>query len=144
MSEQRLLSVHKLALILLLVVVSCTELAPQERQAEPTLPPTLTTVGKEPTLLPEHKAKLSPQLKQALIETSDDENPTVAVFLRVEGTLDQARRSTLEAFDVEVRTVAGDVVTANLPLSSISRLVALDFVEYVELSGPLYPEKGND
>jgi hypothetical protein len=144
MSKERVTLVHTLVLILLLALVGCTEPVPQEPPPEPTLSPTLTTAGKEPTLLPEHKAKLSPQLKQALMEPPTDENPTVVVLLRTEGTLNQAQRSALEEIGVKVRTVAGDVVAASLPLNAISNLATLDFVKYLELSGPLYPEKGSD
>lgn len=93
----------------------------------------------------EDYAKFSPETKQKLSELSAEEQPLVSVLVQISGGLGPERRSRLEAVGTEVRTVAGDVITATLPSSEIRQLAELDFVRYIEMSRPLYPEsEGED
>jgi hypothetical protein len=88
----------------------------------------------------EYSAKFSPETKQKLSELSSEEQPLVSVLVQISGGLGPERRSQLEEVGTEVRTVAGDVITATLPSSEIHHLAELDFVRFVEMSRPLYPE----
>jgi hypothetical protein len=91
-------------------------------------------------MIPEHSAKLSPATKLRLSEMRTGENPVLNVLVRTDGSLDPAQRSQLESTGATVRTVAGDVTTVLIPFDGLSQLASLEFVSYVEVSRPLYPE----
>ncbi|QYO62921.1 hypothetical protein [Leptolyngbya sp. 7M] len=95
---------------------------------------------KETDLTAENASKLAPTLRLRLSQLSPEANPQVNILLRTTSALTAEQRSQLEANGANVRTVAGDIVTASLPLRQTLALAELDFVRYVELSGPLYPE----
>jgi hypothetical protein len=85
--------------------------------------------------------KLSPETKQKLSELSAaEEQQLVSVLMQINGSLGPERRSRLEAVGTEVRTVAGDIVSATVPASEIRQLAELDFVRSLEVSRALYPE----
>ncbi len=91
-------------------------------------------------MIPEHSAKLSPATKLRLSEMPTEENPVLNVLVRTAGRLDPGQRAQLEGAGATVRTVAGDVTTVMIPFDALSQLASLDFVSYVEVSRPLYPE----
>jgi hypothetical protein len=91
-------------------------------------------------MIPEYSAKLSPATKLRLSEVSNEQNPVLNVLVRTDGSLDPGQRSQLEGTGATVRTVAGDVTTVVIPFDGLPQLVSLDFVNYVEISRPLYPE----
>jgi hypothetical protein len=91
-------------------------------------------------MMPEHSAKLSPATKLRLSEMQTGENPVLNVLVRTDGSLDPAQRSQLEGTGATVRTVAGDVTTVMIPFDALPQLASLEFVSYVEVSRPLYPE----
>jgi hypothetical protein len=91
-------------------------------------------------MMSEYSVKLSPATKLRLSEISTGENPVLDVLVRTNGSLDPRQRSRLEGTGATVRTVAGDVTTVMIPFDGLSQLVSLDFVHYVEISRPLYPE----
>jgi len=97
-------------------------------------------------LMSEYSKKLSPETKQKLSKLSAaEEQQLVSVLMQINGSLGPERRSRLEAVGTQVRTVAGDVITATVPSSEIRQLAELDFVRAVEVSRPLYPElEGED
>ena len=91
-------------------------------------------------MIPEHSAKLSPATKLRLSEMPTGENPVLNVLVRTAGSLDPGQRAQLEGTGATVRTVAGDVTTILIPFDGLSQLASLEFVSYVEVSRPLYPE----
>jgi hypothetical protein len=91
-------------------------------------------------MIPKHSAKLSPATKLRLSEMPTGENPVLNVLIRTDGGLDPGQRSQLEGTGATVRTIAGDVTTILIPFDGLSQLASLDFVSYVEVSRPLYPE----
>jgi hypothetical protein len=91
-------------------------------------------------MIPEHSAKLSPATKLRLSEMPTGENPVLNVLVRTDGSLDPGQRAQLEGTGATVRTVAGDVTTVMIPFDGLSQLASLEFVSYVEVSRPLYPE----
>jgi hypothetical protein len=91
-------------------------------------------------MIPKHSAKLSPATKLRLSEMPTGENPVLNVLVRTDGSLDRAQRAQLEGAGATVRTVAGDVTTVVIPFDGLSQLASLEFVSYVEVSRPLYPE----
>jgi hypothetical protein len=49
-------------------------------------------------------------------------------------------RARIEAAGAQVRTVAGDVLSATAPLSALDRLAELDDVVAIDVAEPLWPE----
>jgi hypothetical protein len=84
--------------------------------------------------------KLSSRFRQMLGE--ENQRELLDVLIRLEAEPSAHDRSLLERAGCDIRTVAGDVVTARLELGSIDQLTDLDVVSYVELASPLYPEGG--
>jgi len=91
-------------------------------------------------LMSRYSKKLSPETKRKLSELSAEEPQPVSVLVQIDGSLGPERRSQLEAVGTEVRTVAGDVVTATVPSSEIRQVAELNFVRSLEVSRALYPE----
>lgn len=93
---------------------------------------------------PELAAKLSSGTKRRLLapapEGFADPGAPVRVLLRTAEPLGDPERSTLEAAGATVRTVAGDVVTAQMPLDRLGAVAALPFVRYLDLARPLHLE----
>jgi pentose-5-phosphate-3-epimerase len=87
-----------------------------------------------------YSKKLSPETKRKLSELSSEDPQLVSVLVQIDGSLGPERRSQLEAVGTEVRTVAGDIVTATVPSSEIRQVAELNFVRSLEVSRPLYPE----
>ncbi len=102
--------------------------------------PTQESFPKETDLTAENSSKLAPTLRLRLSQLSSEANPQINILLRTTSVLTAEQRSQLEANGANVRTVAGDIVTASIPLRQTLALAELDFVRYIELSGPLYPE----
>jgi pentose-5-phosphate-3-epimerase len=91
-----------------------------------------------------YSKKLSPETKRKLSELSAEEPQLVSVLVQIDGSLGPERRSQLEAVGTEVRTVAGDVVTATVPSSEIRQVAELNFVRSLEVSRALYPESESE
>jgi hypothetical protein len=84
--------------------------------------------------------KLSPEARRAFEEEGDRER-RVDVLMATHGRLEPAQRERLAEIGCRVGTVAGDVVTADLPAHALGELAALEFVRFVEVSRPLYAER---
>ena len=91
------------------------------------------------TDLSQYSDKLSSATKRLLSQTPKGANPELNFFIRIDGDLSGARRSQLESLG-EVRSVAGDIVTVAAPLKAVPKLAALEFVKYLDASGPMYLE----
>lgn len=101
--------------------------------------PIATNSVKEPVLSPEKSRKLGANLRLRL-NTPSTKTEQVSILLRTNGTLTDEQRTQLETLGAEVRTVAGDIVTATVVLEQVLVISELDFVGYIELSQPLRPE----
>lgn len=83
-------------------------------------------------------SKLSPATK--LLMTQAKESSQVDAILRCAGSLTDSQRGELEAAGARIRSTASDVLTAEIPVASLDRIADLDFVLYIDISRPLYPE----
>jgi hypothetical protein len=90
--------------------------------------------------MPQDSDKLSPELTIYLIDLPLQDNPDLPVLFRIRDVLTTQRRSKIEALGCEIRSVAGDIVTANIPTRALLQLAALEFIIYIQLSRPLHPE----
>jgi hypothetical protein len=54
--------------------------------------------------------------------------------------LSDQQRAQIEEMGGRVRTAAGTIITLDLPVDALERFTALDVVQYVEPSAPLYQE----
>ena len=97
----------------------------------------------EVTLNSHFSEKLSPNVKLYLSNLSTEANPVVKVIVRTSSNLEPVKYSQLETIEAHINTVAGDVVTMKIPLRKICQLAEFDFISYIELSTPLYPEFEN-
>jgi hypothetical protein len=64
----------------------------------------------------------------------------IAVFLQGHAPFGENELSQLKADGAQIRTVTGDVLTADVPASQIPSLAEHDFVMRVEASSPLHTE----
>jgi hypothetical protein len=87
-----------------------------------------------------HLNKLSSRFRQTF--QAEGQNESVDVLIRLQTEPSPQERHLLEQAGCEIRTVAGDVVTAHLGPGSIDQLTDLEIVSFVELASPLYPEQG--
>jgi hypothetical protein len=94
----------------------------------------------EVNVLSEYAYKLSSATKRLLSQAPPAANPELSFLIRIDGDLTDARRGQLKPLVREIRSVAGDIVTVTAPLKAVSRIAALDFVRYLDASGPLYLE----
>jgi hypothetical protein len=91
--------------------------------------------------------KLSPEAKQ--LASAAIANQSVSrqglreanVLVRTTREVSTSDRARLESIGATVRTVAGDVLTAYIPIDRLEVLAGLDVVAYVELSRPLRSER---
>jgi hypothetical protein len=67
----------------------------------------------------------------------------VGILLRGKRKFGDAELDALRADGAEIRTVAGDVLSASVALDSLPELARHDFVVAVQVSQPLHPE-GSD
>jgi hypothetical protein len=91
--------------------------------------------------------KLSPEAKQLASATVANQSVSrqglreANVLVRTTREVSTADRARLESIGATVRTVAGDVLTACIPIDRLEVLAGLDVVAYVELSRPLRSER---
>jgi len=90
--------------------------------------------------MPEYSSKFSPRVKLFLSKLIAEENPIVAIFVRTGKILEPEDISQLEVIGAEIRTIAGNIVTLSIPLGKLHMLANKDFIKYIELTSPLYPE----
>jgi hypothetical protein len=88
----------------------------------------------------EHSSRFGPRLKLFLSELRDDENPHVGIIIRTKMSLESEMLSQLDSLGAEIRTVAGNIVTLLLPARNLPKLAQEEYVVYIELTRPLYPE----
>jgi hypothetical protein len=86
-------------------------------------------------------AILHPDVEQAIHAVNPSDERRADVMLATHGILEPEQRQAIEGIDGSVHTVAGDVVTVNLPVRSLAALCELNFVKYVELSSALWLEE---
>ena len=88
----------------------------------------------------EYSSKFSPGVKLFLSELKTGENPYVSIIIRTINSLETEHKSQLKVIGAEIRTIAGDIVTLSLLARKLPILAKNDYVKYIELTRPLYPE----
>jgi hypothetical protein len=92
------------------------------------------------------REKLSSDAKQLIDAaavgqgTTEEAHAQTDVLVRTSRPVSSDDRSTIESLGVTVRTVAGDVLTAHVPVDRLQELADLEVVAYIEVSRPLMPE----
>jgi hypothetical protein len=88
--------------------------------------------------------KLGPAARRALADPERTAESPLNLMVATNGGLNPGQRERLAGIGCRLRTVTGDIVTADVPAGALPELVALDFVRYVELSRPLRLEQGGE
>jgi hypothetical protein len=85
--------------------------------------------------------KLGPQARRLLsnLESSSDE--TVSLLLRGTAPFTENELEILRRDGARIRTTAGDVVSADVPVKALRAVTDHEFVVNAEVSQPLYYEK---
>ena len=83
-----------------------------------TSPPIVVEEASEPMQL-EHPEKAGPQLKMMLMQESVDSDPVLNIMAQSDNVSEQQLRKTLSDLGVDVRTVAGDVLTLTIPATQL-------------------------
>ncbi len=65
----------------------------------------------------------------------------LAVFVRGDAPFDDDQLEALRADGLQIRTVAGDVLTADGGVEAIEIVTERQFVRSVQISAPLFPEE---
>lgn len=68
----------------------------------------------------------------------------VSMFLRGAAAFSTEQIDELQNDGATIRTRAGAIITADVPLDNVERVLDHEFVVASELSAPLYPEPHND
>jgi hypothetical protein len=68
----------------------------------------------------------------------------VSMLLRGASVFSPDQIGELEGDGAKIRTRAGVVLTIDVPLEAVERVLDHEFVVASELSAPLYPERGDD
>ncbi len=90
---------------------------------------------------PTWEAKIDQRLRALLARTQErpeEANQIVNVFVRFTG-----HAESLRAHGVMVRTVAGDIATASIALSDISKVASAPEILFMELSRPVGPDSSS-
>jgi hypothetical protein len=92
------------------------------------------------------KPKLSAPSRQRLEDLRGERirPERVAMFLRGAAAFTPEQIEQLKNDGADIRTRAGIVLTADVPLDAVERVIGHDFVVASELSSPLYPEPKQD
>jgi hypothetical protein len=87
--------------------------------------------------------KLDARSRQMLSEQSDREAlpAEVSVLVRGERAFSEPELEALRGAGAQIRTVAGDVLTASVATEAIEELASQPFVVALEVSQPLYPDE---
>ncbi|HEY7498877.1 MAG TPA: hypothetical protein VH740_10205 [Vicinamibacterales bacterium] len=81
------------------------------------------------------------ELLERLREAQSPPTTSVSMLLRGRDAFSPAELKTLADDGARVRTHAGDIISADVPVDAIERVLAHDFVVSCELSRPLYFDK---
>jgi hypothetical protein len=81
---------------------------------------------------------------QLLEEDPGSGSRYVSLFLRGHSPFSSEELAELVQDGVKIRTAAGNILTIDVPISSIDRVLSHDFVVSGDLSGPLYPEREDE
>ena len=82
----------------------------------------------------------SRHLLSRMREDAAEVAPEVSVLLRGRESFAEPQLAALRADGAEIRTVAGDVLTATVPTTALPDLARHEFVVAVQLSSALHPE----
>jgi len=84
--------------------------------------------------------KFGPEAKQIITTVSPGEKKPVKILIRISGDLDTRQQMQLQELGCQIRTTAGNVVTAEVPEGALLQVGELDFISYLEIAQPLFPE----
>jgi hypothetical protein len=76
-----------------------------------------------------------------IVERLEGTKATVSIILRGRATFTASELKTLAEDGARIRTRAGDIVTADVSIDALDRILAHDFVVSCEISQPLYRDK---
>lgn len=86
-------------------------------------------------------SKFSPATKLHLSQMSDsDKESVVEIMMRTRSRLTDDQKTDLNSMGVELRTEAGDILTASVKTVSLPILADLDFVISIEIATNLFPD----
>jgi hypothetical protein len=85
--------------------------------------------------------KLGPQARRLLSNLESSSTQTVSLLLRGAAAFTDEQLETLRRDGAQIRTTAGDVVSADVPLKAVRAVTDHEFVVNAELSQPLFYEK---
>jgi hypothetical protein len=86
--------------------------------------------------------KLDARSRYVLSQQSEDAAPVeMSVLVRGEKPFSETELETLRALGAQIRTVAGDVLTATVASDVVERVAEEPFVLSLEVSQPLYPDE---
>jgi hypothetical protein len=85
--------------------------------------------------------KLGPQARRLLSNLESASHETVSLLLRGSAPFTADQLETLRRDGAQIRTTAGDVVSADVPLTAVRAVTDHEFVVNAELSQPLFYEK---
>ncbi|WP_125689718.1 hypothetical protein [Amycolatopsis sp. WAC 04169] len=93
------------------------------------------------------QSKLSPELGRLVAAMAPDHEKLALAHREIDVLISTTRtvtgddRALLDSLDVTVRTVAGNLLTARVPIDRLAELAEREVVNYVEISRPLAPEQ---
>lgn len=75
-----------------------------------------------------------------LEEGSDSSTPRLSLFLRGREAFSPVQLAELERDGAQIRTTAGNILTADVPVEAVDRVLSHDFIVSGDVSAPLYLE----
>ena len=88
----------------------------------------------------DERRKLDSALKELLDDPTRRGSGGVCVMLLLSTGADANTEAELRAAGAGIRTIVGDIATAEVRAEDLERVAALDCVRYIELSSPLFSE----
>ena len=85
--------------------------------------------------------KLSPDIVSLLDAKSVAQVASINAFISLETALQPEQERLLTNLGVTIRTLAGDVVTCDIPISVVHKVADLSFIRFIEKSRSLSTEK---
>jgi hypothetical protein len=85
--------------------------------------------------------KLGPQARRLLTGLERTSDETVSLLLRGKAAFTESELEILRLDGAQIRTTAGDVVSADVPLKAVRAVTDHEFIVNAELSQPLFYEK---
>lgn len=81
---------------------------------------------------------------RVLEEQPDSGSQRVSLFLRGRSAFSSAELAELRQDGAHIRTAAGNILTIDVPISAVDRVLSHDFVLSGDVSRALYPERKDE